>query len=91
MAHNSLLTAYEIGFPPKDTQMANASQASPSGKAKEIHPGDLTPKGRERPNWAFLILDRLPKLDNRADSCEILHNRVLPRVLANKTIFIKNI
>ena len=50
----------------------------------------LTPKGRECPNRAFLILGRLPKLDNRPDSCEILHNRVLPRVLANKTIFIKN-
>ena len=50
----------------------------------------LTPKGRERPNLAFLIVGRLPKLDNRLDSCEILHNRVLPRVLANKTIFIKN-
>ena len=53
-------------------------------------PSSLTPKGRERPNRAFLILGRLPKLDNRPDSCEILHNRVLPRVLANKTIFIKN-
>ena len=50
----------------------------------------LTPKGRERPNQAFLILGRFPKLDNRPDSCEIFHNRVLPRILANKTIFIKN-
>ena len=50
----------------------------------------LTPKGRERPNRAFLILGRLPKLDSRPDSCEILHNPVVPRILANKTIFIKN-
>ena len=50
----------------------------------------LTPKGRERPNRAFLILGRLPKLDSRPDSREILHNSVLPRILANKTIFIKN-
>ena len=54
------------------------------------HPLKLTPKGRERPNRAFLILGRLPKLDSRPDSYEILHNRVLPRVLANKKIFIKN-
>ena len=51
---------------------------------------DLTPKGPQRPKWAFLILDRLAKLDNRLDSCEILHNLVLPRVLSNKTIFFKN-
>ena len=50
----------------------------------------LTPKGPQRPKRAFLILGKLPKLDSRLDSCEILHNRVLPRVLANKTIFIKN-
>ena len=50
----------------------------------------LTPKGPQRSKRAFLILGRLSKLDNRLDSCEILCNRVLPRVLANKIIFIKN-
>ena len=50
----------------------------------------LTPKGSQCPKWTFLILSRLQKLGSRLDSCEILHNRVLPRVLANKTIFIKN-
>ena len=54
------------------------------------HMQGLTPKGPQCPKWAFLILVRLPKLDNRLDSCEILHNHVLPRILANKTIFIKN-
>ena len=51
---------------------------------------NLIPKGPQCPKRAFLILGKLPKLDNRSDSCEILHDRVLPRVLANKTIFIEN-
>ena len=55
-----------------------------------LNESSLIPEGRQRPNRAFLILGRLPKLDSRPDSCEILHNRVLSRVLANKTIFIKN-
>ena len=50
----------------------------------------LIPKGPQRPKRAFIILDRLTKLDSKPDSCEILHNCVLPRVLINKAIFIKN-
>ena len=42
------------------------------------------------PKMGVSYFGQAAKLDNRSDSCEILHNRVLSRVLANKTIFIKH-
>ena len=42
------------------------------------------------PKQMFLILGKLGKLDVRPSFCEILHCRMLPRVLANKMIFIND-